>query len=99
MHDPEFKPKFDPKQARELRDDLAQGRKPDSYKQCLENHGFTWHPFNRRNDGQVEAQWRHAGLRCSFTEDDLTTGFRSPEELDRWLRSWKLSRRMQGIAT
>lgn len=97
-HDSDGKPSFDPQLHRDVVDSFARGRKPESYKQCLENHGFTWYPHNIRSDGTPEPQWRNARIRAAFNEQDLVTQFPSPEDLDRWIRSWKASRKGQGLS-
>jgi hypothetical protein len=95
------RPALDARLRAEHLDAAAEGRKPDSYKQALEWHGFAFTPPEKlrpmsNGEAHKEGLWWNLRLRMAFTETDLTTTFRGPEDLDKFLRGQKLLRR--GIA-
>ena len=95
----DLRPRFDPKDRADVREAFAQGRDPADYHQSLEYHGFSYIPPHRlgpeRNGKMpVEGKWAHYGLRFAFTESDLITQFRSPEDFDVFIRRHKLIRRL-----
>jgi hypothetical protein len=92
---------FDPKQAKEWQEELAEGKSAEIYRQCLESHGFVWWPLSRLQAQALpgvmlltEGQWRNLRLKpaLAFTPKDLTSGFPTgPESLDRFIREHKLA--------
>lgn len=88
-------PLFDPKQHREVVAHSMGGRKPDSYRTALEFHGFRFHPRVVRGDGVIESQWRHKALKFAFTEQSVVAEFKTPEDLDTWLRKMKADKLSQ----
>jgi hypothetical protein len=102
-------PEIDPKQQAEFFGVQQQGRTGEIYRQCLEYHGFVWVPVEklRMLPGLVtvlEGQWRWPRVNralLAFTPTDLTTGFpgmagTSPaEQLDKYLRDYKLQLRLR----
>lgn len=92
---------FDPKQAKEWQEELADGKTSALFRQTLEFHGFAWWPLSRLQAQALpgvmlltEGQWRNLRLKppLAFTPKDLTTGFPTgPEALDRFIREHKLT--------
>lgn len=85
-------PGFDPKQHAELMEAAAQGRKPEDYRQVMEAHGFLRIPAGVMLNGRPVPQaiwrreWPELNLKYAFTDQDLVTGYRGPEDFDAWLR-------------
>lgn len=85
-------PLFDQKLHREVVAQSMGGRKPDSYRSVLEFHGFVFHPRVPLATGGFESQWRHRSLRFSFNDQNVVAEFKSPEDLDTWLRTMKAAK-------
>ena len=91
-------PGFDPYLYREVRADAAQGRNPADYKTAMEAQGFEFLPVEALlpwDDGKpkTEGEWRSSRLRLAFTESDLVTMFRGPEDFFLWCEKLKLQKR------
>lgn len=93
----EAKPAFDPLAAAEHQLEAMAGRRPSSYEQALEHHGFFFVPAHQLPValGQAPHQegcWYHRGLRFAFTPTSLCTTFRGPEDFDAFVRDQKAKR-------
>lgn len=91
------KPQFDPKLAKDVRDDKLRGNKIGRYEQALRALGMVrLHPkqLGRWNDGRphAEAMWVHPDrdLQLAFTETDVMAFFEGPKELYEWATRLKM---------
>lgn len=91
-------PGFDSRAHREILGDAARGRNPADYKMALEAQGFEFVAAQALlpwEDGRpkTEGEWRSFRLKLAFTESDLLTMFRGPEDFFLWCEKLKLKRR------
>lgn len=96
------RPRFDPQQAREFRDETVQGRQIESFRPALEAHGFRFWPdleLARRGLAPTgEGLWRHPSrlYQMAFTPGEVLAGFPGgPEAFDRWVRVHKAGKDLQ----
>lgn len=91
----ETRPAFDPKIAREFREEAAHGRKEEAYVQALEAAGLRFFPdvelIRAGRFPTGEGLWIHPDARyeLAFTGADLLGGFQGPEHFDRWIKAHK----------
>lgn len=91
-------PGFDARLHRDVRADAVRGRKIEDYRTALEAQGFEYCPVEAMlpwEDGtpKTDAEWRSRRLRLAFTETDILTMFRGPEDFFVWCEKQKLMRR------
>lgn len=100
------RPAFDPKLAKDVRDEKLRGNKIDRYSQALSSLGMVWLPKEALgvwNDGRphTESMWIHPdpGMRVAFTESDILQLFSGPEDLYLWMKAKEreLAARRAGI--
>jgi len=96
-----LRPAYDAREWRERDEAARAGRRPESYRQALEYHGFVyWPPHLLPPDPhgrpRTEGLWRHKGLRFALGETQVARDFPGgPEQLDQWLRDQKKAKRHQ----
>ena len=93
-------PGFDPQLYRDVRAEAVRGRRIEDYRPALEAEGFEFFPARALStwaDGQpkTEPEWRSRRLRMAFTETDILTMFRGPEDFCQWCERQQMERRMR----
>ena len=84
------RPKFDPQQHTEHRDNHVQNRAIDDYRAVLEHHGFSYLPDHqlmlRGMSPTGSGRWTNWDTEDAFSNDDIMSMFPTPEEFDKWFR-------------
>lgn len=84
---------FDPKLAKDVRDEKLRGNRIERYEQALRSLGMVWLPKEALgvwNDGtpHKESMWIHPDkdMHVAFTETDILQLFSGPEDLWLWVK-------------
>lgn len=96
--DAPMRPNFDPKLHSDVVADAVKGRKIADYKQALEALGFRYvqahqlapYPTGRPHE---HGEWRCNQLRLAWTDQEILTFFKTPQELVEYVNKYQLKRR------